>query len=196
MRMTMRSAKGDSTRTTRKPMMKCTAAERDDARAAQCEHDRQREQYERATRKRRHPQTAPTAAMTTVPPLRYSSNDSTVRDDEMRDECAPDENARARASAAARTQDVDDYIVAHRNANTSATYASAFRQFAIARRARDVEDVRRMRSAAAAIDINRPNATGIALYLRYIVEVRHATAATMTLALAGRRHTTCAQTRE
>ena len=156
-----------------------TVTEHDDALAAQREHDRQRAQYARAARKRRQPQTTATTTATAAPALRRSDDDS--NSSEICNEHASDEGGHARASAAARTQDVDDYIAANRNPNTHAAYTSTYRQFV--RWARDIEDPRR--SAAATIDVDRPNATDIALYLRYIVETRHATAATMTAALAG-----------
>jgi len=160
-RMTTRSAKGNDAHVMREPTMIMTTAARDDAWAAQHEHDQQQEQYERATRKRRRAQTTTTtAAATATATLQRDHDDGDVSDDtDTRDEEVPSEDTRARASAAARTQDVDDYIAANRNPNTHAAYTSTYRQFM--RWARDVEDSRR--SAAAAIDVDRPSATDIAL---------------------------------
>ena len=71
------------------------------------------------------------------------------------------------------------WVEQHRNANTSAAYAGAWRRFE--QWAREVETPRR---DGVAVDTERPRAHDIALYMRYMHEVQDAKAGTREQALA------------
>lgn len=75
---------------------------------------------------------------------------------------------------------VDAFIVAHRNANTQATFASGWRQFE--RWATTIESP--LRHQSAAVDTTHPSDVDIASYLQYIGTVRNASTATVTAAVA------------
>ena len=76
-------------------------------------------------------------------------------------------------------REAKQWVQQHRNANTSAAYAGAWRRFE--QWAREVETPRR---DGAAVDTKRPRAHDIALYMRYMHEAQDAKAGTREQALA------------
>ena len=78
-------------------------------------------------------------------------------------------------------EELRSWMQANRNQNTAATYASAWRQFE--RWATEVANP--VREAAAHVDLQRPSETDVALYMRYIVQVKGGTMQSVGAALAG-----------
>lgn len=73
-----------------------------------------------------------------------------------------------------------EFIATHRNKNTTATYASAWRQFA--RWVSEVENVRRKEGEQ--MDVERPEEAEVAAYMRYVVVVKGSPISSMNGALA------------
>jgi integrase len=93
--------------------------------------------------------------------------------------------APAAATVPATQRDVQDelrrWMQSNRNQNTAATYASAWRQFE--RWATEVANP--TREMAARVDLQRPSEMDVALYMRYIVQVKGGTMQSVGAALAG-----------
>ena len=78
-------------------------------------------------------------------------------------------------------EELRSWMQSNRNQNTAATYASAWRQFE--RWATEVANP--PREMAARVDLQRPSKTDVALYMRYIVQVKGGTMQSVGAALAG-----------
>lgn len=84
-----------------------------------------------------------------------------------------------RATRRQRTESVDEFIAANRNANTHATFSSGWRSFT--RWVTEVENP--LRRADDAVDEERPSDSDIAAYMKYIVIDCGKTIATATSAM-------------
>jgi integrase len=80
-----------------------------------------------------------------------------------------------------RREELQRFVQANRNQNTSAVYASAWRQFE--RWVLTVENT--TRAAGAEVDLARPEEEDVAAYMRYLVTVKHSPMTSVATALAG-----------
>ena len=85
-----------------------------------------------------------------------------------------------KASKVQRTRDVDTFITANRNTNTSATYSSGWRKFV--EWVNDVENP--MRRKRDAVDIERPDECDVAAYMMHMFGTNNAKLGTITSAVA------------
>lgn len=84
-------------------------------------------------------------------------------------------------TAAEAQAELERWMGANRNQNTTAAYASAWRQFE--RWATEVANPQR--ATAAQVDLQRPSGMDVALYMRYVVTVKGSTMQSVESALAG-----------
>jgi integrase len=117
---------------------------------------------------------------------RSTTNERTTRRDDLRQQTLTmskrkQSDDEGRVSAAERTREQLAFIEAHRNGNTSAAYASAWRGFETWVTQRE----NKRRRVSDAVDLHRPCATSIAAYITYMVEVKDAATATVAAAVSG-----------
>ena len=80
-----------------------------------------------------------------------------------------------------RREELQAFVQANRNQNTSAVYASAWRQFQ--RWAEEVENS--TRAAEDKVDLSQPQEEDVAAYMRFLVTVKRSPMSSVATALAG-----------